>query len=149
MKEIYKVYRIENGTVIDHLPAGTALKVIEIIGKNSDDFIAIGMNLDSRKIGKKDLIKYENKFLARDETDKLALLALGASINIVKDGMVVEKRKISIPAILKNIIACKNPNCICNLEKVETEFYLTNEEKKQYRCKYCEREYEISDDFLF
>ncbi len=148
MKEIYKVYRIENGTVIDHLPGGSALKVLKIIGTNSNDFIAIGMNLDSSKLGKKDLIKYENKVLAKAETDKLALLAPGATINIVKDSKVVEKRKISIPAVLKNLIKCKNPNCICNKEEMETEFYLVDESKKQYRCKYCEREYLITDDFI-
>ncbi|MFN3410934.1 MAG: aspartate carbamoyltransferase regulatory subunit [Exilispira sp.] len=148
MKDIYKVYRIENGTVIDHLPSGTALNVLKIIGVSSKDFVAIGMNLESSKLGKKDLIKYENKFLVKDETDKLALLAPGATINIIKDSKVVEKRKISIPAFLKNIIKCKNPNCICNKEKMETEFYLVDEIKKQYRCKYCEREYLITDDFI-
>ncbi len=148
MKEIYKVYRIQNGTVIDHLPCGTALKVLKIIGINSNDFIAIGMNLESQKLGKKDLIKYENKILEKDETDKLALLAPGASINIIKDSKVVEKRKISIPKELKNLIKCKNPNCICNIEEMETEFYLVDEYKKQYRCKYCEREYLITDDFI-
>jgi len=148
MKEVYKVYRIQNGTVIDHLPCGTALKVLKTIGTNSNDFIAIGMNLDSKKLGKKDLIKYENKILAKDETDKLALLAPGASINIVKNSSVVEKRKISIPKELKNLIKCKNPNCICNKEEMNTEFYLVDENKKQYRCKYCEREYLITDDFI-
>ncbi len=148
MKEVYKVYQIQNGTVIDHLPCGSALKVINIIGADSRDFIAIGMNLDSKKLGKKDLIKYENKILGKDETDKLALLAPGASINIIKDSKVVEKRKICIPSELKNLIKCKNPNCICNKEEIETEFYLVDKDKKQYRCKYCEREYLITDDFI-
>ncbi|MCX8058819.1 MAG: aspartate carbamoyltransferase regulatory subunit [Spirochaetes bacterium] len=144
----FKVFKIKNGTVIDHIPAAQALKVIEIIGHKTDGLIAIGMNLDSNKMGKKDLIKYENKFLEKKETDKLALIAPGATINIIKDSKVIEKRKINLPEVLENIIRCPNPNCISTVENLETRFILENEKEKNFKCFYCERVFNVSADMI-
>ncbi len=147
-RSLYKVYKIQNGTVIDHIPSSLALKVIEILGHDNDGMIAIGMNLDSSKLGKKDLIKYENKFLEKDDTDKLALIAPGASINIIKDAKVVEKRTINLPKDVKDVLHCKNPNCITNLQSVNTRFEVINENNKKYRCYYCEKEFKITPDMV-
>jgi len=147
-KNLYKVYKIQNGTVIDHVPSSLALKVIEILGHDNEGMIAIGMNLDSKKLGKKDLIKYENKFLEKEDTDKLALIVPGASINIIKDAKVVEKRTINLPKDVKGVLVCKNPNCVSNVEKVVSRFILNNEEKCSYVCHYCEKEFNITPDMV-
>jgi aspartate carbamoyltransferase regulatory subunit len=144
----FKVFKIKNGTVIDHIPASYAMKVIELLGHKNEGLIAIGMNLDSKKMGKKDLIKYENKFLEKKETDKLALIAPGATINIIKDGKVIEKRKINLPDNLINIVKCPNPNCISTIENIETKFIKIDEKERSFKCFYCERVFSISTDMI-
>lgn len=148
MDKTYKVYKIENGTVIDHIPHSKALKVIDILGYTEEGLIAIGINLSSKKMGKKDLIKYENKELKKEETDKLALIAPEATINIIKNGKVIEKRKITIPEKLSGIVKCQNPNCISNIENIDSKLILVDKKKMLYRCHYCEREFAVTSDMI-
>ena len=148
MDKTYKVYKIENGTVIDHIPHSKALKVIDILGYKDEGLIAIGINLSSEKMGKKDLIKYENKVLKKEETDKLALIAPEATINIIKDSKVIEKRKITIPEELIDIVKCQNPNCITNIENLSSKLILIDEKNRIYRCYYCEREFKVTPDMI-
>jgi len=144
----FKVFKIDNGTVIDHIPATMAIKVIQILGHEQEGLIAIGMNLESSKLGKKDLIKYENKFLEKSDTDKLALIAPGATINIIENSRVTEKRLINLPDELDDVIECSNPNCITTVEKIKTKFILTDRETHKYRCHYCERVFQISPEMI-
>lgn len=148
MQKTYKVYKIENGTVIDHIPHTKALKVIDILGYTEEGLIAIGINLSSKKMGKKDLIKYENKELKKEETNKLALIAPEATINIIKNGNVVEKRKITIPSKLNGIVKCQNPNCITNIENIDSKLILIDKKKMLYRCHYCEREFIVTSEMI-
>ena len=88
----YKVFKIENGTVIDHIKSPLALKIIEILHLQNNGIISIGMNFDSDKTAKKDIIKVENVYLSKTETDLIALFSPTATINIIKNGEVIEKR---------------------------------------------------------
>lgn len=138
MKE-YKVYAIKDGTVIDHIPCTRALKVVEILGLENEGILTIGINFTSQKLGKKDIVKIENKFLRKDETDKISLIAPTATINIIKNGALVEKRKIEIPEEYINIVKCLNPNCVTNSENVKTRFKIVKKNPIVLRCHYCER----------
>lgn len=135
----YKVYKITNGTVIDHIPGGNALKVIEILGMPKGGIVSIGMNFDSTKLGKKDIIKIENKYLTQDEANKIALIAPTATVNIIRNSERVDKIKLNIPEILENILRCHNPKCVTNNEEVDTKFYIDSKNPLKIRCHYCER----------
>jgi aspartate carbamoyltransferase regulatory subunit len=105
MKRVYKVYTIENGTVIDHIPTPLALKVIRILGLECEGIMTVGIGFRSEKQpGGKDILKVENRELSHDETDKIALIAPDATINIIKDGEVLEKRQITLPSEVRDIL---------------------------------------------
>jgi len=93
----YKVFKIKEGTVVDHIPAPKGLLVLEILGKKNDGIVSIGLNFDSSKVGKKDVIKFENEIIDREDTDKIALIAPEATINIIENSAVVVKRSIDVP----------------------------------------------------
>ncbi len=139
MKEL-KVSAIDNGTVIDHIPAEKTFVVAEILDLSGiGNIISIATNLASSKLGKKGIIKVGSKILSEEETNKIALFAPQATINIVKNFEVVEKRKVSLPQEIRGIVKCFNPNCITNVEEVTTLFRVVKEEPLQIRCHYCER----------
>ncbi len=135
----YKVYSISDGTVIDHIPSTRALKVIEILGLENKGILTIGIGFSSQKFGKKDIIKIEHKYLMKDETDKISLIAPQATINIIREGKLVEKRKIELPDEYRGIVRCPNPNCITNREDIETCFTIRTKDPLVLRCRYCER----------
>jgi len=133
------VRKIRNGTVIDHIPAGQALNVLKIIGVKGDSIIAIVMNVESKKIGKKDIVKIENKELSMDELNRIALIAPTATINIIREYEVVEKKKVTIPDKIINIFKCPNPNCITNQprEPIKPVFKLISRRPLIFMCEYC------------
>jgi len=139
----YKVYKIENGTVIDHIPAGKGLQVIKVLGlgkKTNNYFIALGMNLQSKKHDYKDLVKIENKELSEEEINKIALLAPIATMNIIRNSRIAKKYTVRIPENINGIIKCSNPNCITNNEQnITTKFCLIQKNPLKIRCHYCER----------
>ncbi len=143
MKKELKVSPIENGTVIDHIPAGQALNVLKILGihPNTDAVLSVIMNVRSSKMGKKDIVKIEDRELKREEVDKIALIAPNATINIIKDYEVVTKRKVFLPKVIEGILRCANPNCISNVseEPVNSKFITISENPPVFRCFYCER----------
>ena len=141
----YKVYAINDGTVIDHIPATRALKVIDILGLENEGILTIGVGFSSEKLGKKDIIKIENKYLKKEETDKISLIAPGATINIIKDGKLAEKRKIERPEEYVNIVKCLNPNCITQHVDIETRFKMAKPSPFTLRCHYCERSVEAKE----
>ncbi len=140
MDRAYKVYAIDNGTVIDHIPTPLALKVVEILGIGNEGIFTIGVGFQSKSHpGGKDIVKIENRILLESETDTIALIAPDATINIIRDGKVSEKRKISSPSIIHGVMQCPNPNCATNKLGAERHFTLEDSEGLTYRCHYCER----------
>jgi len=142
------VRRIKDGTVIDHIEAGKALvvlRVIDITGKDGN-VITVALNVPSNKHIKKDIVKIENRFLMKYETDKLALIAPRATINIIKDYKLVEKRKIQLPDSIVGIFRCPNLKCISNSEE-DIRSTLDNVDKQNIilECRYCARTLTIND----
>jgi aspartate carbamoyltransferase regulatory subunit len=136
-KEVVRLNPISNGTVLDHLPIKTAPKIIQILKLDFEEPVMIAVNIDSKKMGKKDLVFIEGKKLSEKEVQKIALIAKGSTWNIIKDKKVISKNKIEMPFELIGITKCSNPKCITNFESIETKFSLNNEKAT---CKYCERE---------
>ena len=137
---VYKVYSIENGTVIDHIPTPMALKVVEILGIGSDGMFTLGVGFQSKRLpGGKDILKIENRVLSRNETDTISLIAPHATINIIREGRVQEKRRISLPESITGVMLCPNPNCATNMLGATRKFRLENRDPVSYRCHYCER----------
>ncbi|MCS7106105.1 MAG: aspartate carbamoyltransferase regulatory subunit [Candidatus Aenigmarchaeota archaeon] len=134
------VRKIENGTVIDHIPANCGLKVASLLNleKNNSTTVIL-MNVPSKKLGKKDIVKVENRELTEKEANRIALIAPSATLNIVRNWEVVEKRKIILPEILEGVVKCPNKNCITNYEEVETKFIVETKEPLKLRCYFCER----------
>jgi aspartate carbamoyltransferase regulatory subunit len=144
-----KVYALESGTVIDHIPSPLALKVVEILGVQHEGIITIGINFPSSQLGRKDVVKVENLKLTPAVTDRMALVAPTATINIIEKSQVVEKRKIHIPNEFKGMLRCPNPNCVTNVEGVTTHFVREGEgSKPTVRCTYCERVYKQPGDLV-
>jgi aspartate carbamoyltransferase regulatory subunit len=141
MKEL-KVQPIKNGTVIDHITAGNAVKVLHILGipKTSSSIVSVAMNVNS-KYGKKDIVKVENRELDSHEVNKIALIAPKATINIIRDYEVAEKHRVQIPDEVIGIIQCSNPTCVSNSrEPVKSRFIVLKKDPLQIKCYYCERE---------
>lgn len=129
---------IKNGIVIDHIAAGKGMELYHLLGlDNLDCSVAIIKNVNSRKMGKKDIIKID---AAIDiDMDILGYVDPDATINIIRDGKRVEKRKINLPEMLTNVIFCKNPRCITATEQeLPHVFKLVDREKRVYRCIYCD-----------
>lgn len=142
------VRRIKDGTVIDHIEAGKALvvlRVIDITGKDGN-VITVALNVPSNKHIKKDIVKIENRFLMKYETDKLALIAPRATINIIKDYKLVEKRKIQLPDSIVGIFRCPNLKCISNSEEdIRSMLDIVDKQNIILECRYCARTLTIND----
>jgi aspartate carbamoyltransferase regulatory subunit len=143
MEKELKVVPIKNGTVIDHITAGQALNVLKILEINArtDAVVSVVMNVRSKKMGRKDIVKVEDRELKPEEVDKIALIAPNATINIIRDSEVIEKHKVYLPESIEGIIRCANPNCISNVERepVISKFITVSENPPLFRCFYCER----------
>jgi aspartate carbamoyltransferase regulatory subunit len=141
-----KVKQIKNGTVIDHITANKSLYVLRILGlPDEDTSVAIAMNVESKAIGFKDIVKIENRELKPKELDQVALIAPKATINIIRDYKIVTKDKVKFRNELDSIIKCTNQKCITNTnEPIEPKFHLVKKSPITLRCNYCERL--ISDD---
>jgi len=137
-----KIQKIKNGTVIDHLPAGSALTVLRILGVDKDfkNSVSVAMNVQSKQIGMKDVVKVEDRILRPEETDKLSLIAPEATINIIRDYGVSQKNKVTIPKEIIGVLKCGNPSCITNRREPVTAVFVVEKEKPiVLRCKFCER----------
>jgi aspartate carbamoyltransferase regulatory subunit len=142
------VRRIKDGTVIDHIESGKALLVLrtlDITGKEGN-VITVALNVPSSKHNKKDIIKVENRFLEKNETNKLALIAPHATINIIKDYKLFEKRKIQLPDSIIGVFKCTNLKCVTNSgEYIKPIINIIDKEKIILRCKYCFRTLTINE----
>lgn len=142
MKEL-KVTPIRNGTVIDHIRSGLAMKVLKIlnIGEEISSTVSVVMHVPSKHLGWKDIVKVEDRELSPREVDKIALIAPEATINIIRNYSVAEKYRVHIPDIVRGILRCSNPNCITiGREPVETEFYVRQKSPLRLLCRYRNRE---------
>jgi len=144
-KKTIKVNAIKNGTVIDHIAAGKVLKVIDILDLKGDNTVMIGMNLSSSKIGKKDILKIENRELSIKEVNSIALIAPRATLIIINDFEVVSKTSLEMPDYIEEHIICSNPKCITKLEEIPSKYYINNSEVATARCAYCEKKYPVED----
>jgi aspartate carbamoyltransferase regulatory subunit len=137
-----KVKPINNGTVIDHIAGGQALNVLKILGISgtTDAMVSVVMNVDSRKLGKKDIVKVEDRELLEEEVNRIALIAPAASINIIRDCKVIEKRRVDLPDEIVGVVRCQNPNCISNtLEPIKSRMLVKAKNPVLLRCLYCEQ----------
>ncbi len=144
MREL-RVTPIKNGTVIDHIPAGMALKVLRIlgIGDSVSSTVTVAMHVPSRVMGWKDIVKVEDRELAAREIDKIALIAPTASVNVIRNYNVAEKHRVTLPDLAVGILRCGNPNCISNTkEPVESQFVVRSKSPLRVFCKFCDRELE-------
>jgi len=135
-----KVSKIKDGTVIDHIRGGYALDVVKILGITGKEkkVMTIAINVPSKRLGVKDIVKIEGKALNSQEVNRIALVAPHASINIIRNYTVVEKLEVKLPKAIEGIIKCVNPCCISNSdEPVLSKFYVTSEEPLILKCHFC------------
>ena len=134
---------IQNGIVIDHITAGKGMRLFELLGLDRlDASVAIIKNAHSEKRGKKDIIKIDADIPV--DVDVIGFVDPGATVNVIRDGRLVEKRNIDMPDRLVNVSKCKNPRCITSTEQeLDHVFKLTDRRNKVYRCLYCETKSEI------
>ncbi|MFW5726154.1 MAG: aspartate carbamoyltransferase regulatory subunit [Bacteroidota bacterium] len=139
VKEL-KVSAIENGTVIDHIPAQALFQVIKMLKLDVfDKMVLFGTNLESKKFGSKAIIKVSNKYFQSEELNKIALVAPHASIIEIKDFQVTRKTVVETPDDITAIVKCFNPNCITNIEVITTRFTVVDKEEIRLKCHYCEK----------
>lgn len=134
-----KVSALREGTVIDHLVKGTALTVLGVLGIEFEGAVTIGLNLESKKVGRKDIIKIERREVTQREVAKIALISPSASFSIIRDFTVVEKFTPTLPKMIEDLIICPNPSCISNEDRVRTKFQVLRTDPVKVRCHYCER----------
>ena len=140
MEGTLEVRAIENGTVIDHIPANSLFKIIKILGLDTETHrITFGMNLESKRMGTKAIIKINERFCQQEEINRIAIVAPMAAVNIIKNYDVVEKRAVEVPETIEGFVRCANPKCITNMEPVRTSFTVIHGDEISLRCKYCEK----------
>ncbi|MDR0797395.1 MAG: aspartate carbamoyltransferase regulatory subunit [Nitrososphaerota archaeon] len=135
-----RVSKIKDGTVIDHITGGYALDVVKILGITGKEkrVITIAINVPSKQLGSKDIVKIEGRALSSDEVNRIALVAPYASINIIKQYIVVEKLEVKLPQTITEITKCVNPICITNSnEPVVSNFSVESGEPLILKCHYC------------
>ena len=131
--------KIEEGFVLDHIQAGKSMQIYRHLGLDKlDSTVAIIKNAKSKAMGKKDILKVECDINMLD-LDVLAFIDHNITVNVIKDGVIVSKKDLQLPKMIRNVIHCKNPRCITSIEQeLPHIFVLADEEKEIYRCKYCE-----------
>jgi aspartate carbamoyltransferase regulatory subunit len=138
-QELY-VRKIKDGTVIDHITPGFALDVLKILGINGKEgeVVSVALNVESKQLHHKDIVKIQNRELKPGEVDKIALIAPNATINIIRNYDVASKKVVELPPSIRGIIKCDNPSCISNSrEPVEPRFGVDRREPIRVRCYFC------------
>ncbi len=139
-KEEFVVSAIRNGTVIDHIPSQSLFKVISILGlERIGTQVTFGNNLNSKKLGKKAIVKIADKYFDDAEINKIALVAPEAKLNTICEYQVVEKREVAVPEEVTGIVKCVNPKCITNNERIVTRYYVISKKPVMLKCHYCEK----------
>lgn len=146
MKTRRLVAAIEKGTVIDHIPSDKTFQVVALLGLDREDAtggaITIGLNFASNKVGKKGIIKIENRFFTDEEISRLSVVAPNVVLSIIKDYEVVEKKTVNLPEHLHGLVKCNNPKCVTNNEPMQTVFHVIGEDT--LKCHYCEKEQKLN-----
>jgi len=147
MEEKLKIVKISKGTVIDHIDAGYALTILNLTGLDEvKNLITIGVNVSSKKYNTKDIIKIENVFLNETQMQQISILSPNATISLIDNNNVIEKKKVKLPTIIKKLILCVNQTCISNSdEPISTEFKVLEEKPLKIQCVYCERIYKLEE----
>jgi aspartate carbamoyltransferase regulatory subunit len=143
-----RVSKIKAGTVIDHINGGYALDVVKILGITGREkrVMTIAVNVPSKRLGAKDIVKIEGRALSSREVNRIALVAPHATINIIRDYNVVEKLEVKLPKVIEGVIKCVNPACVSNSnEPAVAKFYVQDEEPLLLKCHYCGYILEKSD----
>ncbi len=132
---------IQNGIVLDHIKAGKGMLIYNTLELDKlDCTVAILKKVPSKRMGKKDIIKIGAHL--NFDYDSLAYISPNITVNIIKDGELVEKKHIKLPKTLVDILKCKNPRCICSTEQdIQHIFWLSDPEDGTYRCRYCDTKY--------
>ena len=135
------VSALENGTVLDHIPAENVYKALSILNlKGVENQITLGINLASKIYGRKGIIKIADKFFEDEELDKLVLIAPQATVNVIRDFKVVEKKKLKMPKEIVGRAKCQNPKCVTNHQPIKTRFKTVRKDDKiSLLCQYCEK----------
>ncbi len=141
-KNALSVGRIEEGVVLDHIKAGRCMEIYKYLHLDKlDCCVAMIKNASSNKMGKKDIIKIEGP-IDYINVDVLGFIDHNITIDIIKDGEIIEKKSLQLPKKIVNVVRCKNPRCITSIEQeLEQVFILTDEKREIYRCQYCEEKY--------
>ncbi len=142
VKNTLNVGSISEGFVLDHIQAGKSMEIYKHLHLDQlDCCVAIIKNARSNKMGRKDIMKIECPIDFMD-LDILGFIDHTITVNIIKDEKVVDKKRLTLPKEIRNVIRCKNPRCITSIEQgLDHVFVLTDEETQTYRCKYCEEKY--------
>ena len=140
-EKVMKVQPIRNGTVIDHIIAGKGVKIMDLLGFNQEGTAILSiMNVKSKKLGRKDIIKIEDRELSEEDINKIALLSPRCNINIIRNYTVSEKIEAKVPRVNIGIAKCNNQNCISNNQRnLESKLELKDEETFTLKCMYCKR----------
>ncbi len=145
-KQELQVAALKDGTVIDHIPSQKLFTVVSLLGlEHMDCNITIGFNLDSKKLGKKGIIKIADKFFCDEEINRISAVAPHIKLNIIRDYEVVEKKKVDMPDDFKGIVKCPNPKCITNNEPMATLFHVIDKKDSLIKCHYCEKEQSLEN----
>lgn len=137
-KKELAVAALRNGTVIDHIPSSSLFKAVKILGiADLTGAVTIGYNLESRKIGRKGIIKVADVEFDEDKLNRIALIAPQAVVNVIREYEVAEKRPVVLRNTLTGIVRCNNPKCISNNEPMSTVFHVVTENPTVIRCHYC------------
>ncbi len=137
-----KVTAIRNGTVIDHIPSDKSFQVINLLNLETySNQIYFGTGLDSKKFGKKGIIKISEKYFADEEINKIALVAPSATLIEITDYEVTKKEKVHLPESVYKIVKCFNPKCVTNIQDIPTRFKVITDHKGEMKlsCHYCEK----------
>lgn len=134
----YKVFRIDNGIVVDHIPHWGAYKVLDILGlRGTDSLVTVGFGLQSGKMGQKDLLKVENLELTSRDINRIALAAPNATINRIRESRIVDKFKVRLPDQVEGLVRCANPGCITHNEPAPPLHYTLGRTPPALKCHYC------------
>ena len=134
----YKVSALLQGTVLDHLRAGSALRALRVLRLPPNTTVMVGVNLPSKRQQRKDLVKIEGYELTQEEAAKVALLSPDATLSIIREYEIVEKTELTLPVTFRGLIRCVNPSCIVHDERVPGLFQVEGRDPVSVRCEYCE-----------
>ncbi len=145
-KKELEVSAIANGTVIDHIPSDVTFKVVQVLNLlEYKEAITVGVNLNSKTLGHKGIIKISNRYLTDEEIGRLSVVAPNVTLNIIRDYRICEKKYVQYPKQIVGVVKCSNPNCVTNHQPVTTRMEVFDPTTRSLRCAYCERVMKYSE----